>query len=103
MDDSLHGFITFAFPEDSELRGVFNHHIIQLRQSGALNRMRRKWFQGRQKEFSGSGPEITEGMPLGYANLSFPFLMLCGGIAFAGIAWTVERLLKRFGVGIKRG
>ena len=61
-------------------------------QSGILSKLKQKWVNEHHKDSTDQGI-IKEGMPLGYTNLSFPFLVLALGLIFAVATWVTERIL----------
>ena len=86
----------FAFPKGSDLAGPFNHHLLQLHQSGVTKELFHKWFADR------SPPDLSKRIfrpsnasPLGYLNLIFPAIILLVGL-FASLALgIVEKLCEK--------
>ena len=88
MPDALKAYIAFGLQKDSELRGFFNHHLLNMMQNGIKNKLYRNYYPHTTVH------EIDEhdATPLGYDNLIFPILILSSGLIACLIVAILERL-----------
>ncbi len=93
--------IALAFQPNSELRPLFDYHLIKLDQSGLRKKLLSKW--GLSESAGGSSSSGEEGgeeaSVLGYDNILFLFMVLGFGIAAAAVLAAAERARRRFGGG----
>ncbi len=68
--------------KDSELKGLFDHHLLKMKQSGLLGHFMIKWMRNGEPE-DGSGRIFQEEtVAMGYQNLFGPsFVVLVGFVA----------------------
>ena len=75
----------------SELREIFDHHLLKLTEHGILKRIYNRGPDTSRNEDFG----IAEAATLGFENLLFPFSLLAAGI-FASVAMAAfEALLRK--------
>ncbi len=75
-------------------RGAFDYHLLRMTQTGLLSEMTHRTVYGTRPKDASQRIFVAEASPLGYANLSFPALMLLAGAA-AGMALSIlERLVR---------
>ena len=88
LEDSLKDHMAFAFQNDSEFVEVFNIFLLNLRQTGLLDKIYQKWIPKSVEEADPDEPVS----PLGFENLSFPFLGLTWGALVAGLFVLIEMI-----------
>ena len=92
--------IALAFQPNSELRPLFDYHLIKLDQSGLRKKLLSKWGLSESAGGSSSGEEGgEEASVLGYDNILFLFMVLGFGMAAAAVLAAAERARRRFGGG----
>ena len=75
--------------KDSELLELINYHLIQLTETGIMNKFRRD----AESRESGDRAILDNVVVLGYENVAFPFLTLLVGLAVAFIQLGVEFII----------
>ncbi len=86
--------VAFAFPKDSELTALFDHHLLKLIQNGVINRVYYHWIASyRERYSSGSSSSATsEVTALSMDQLFFPMLIIGSGMALAVVVSVLEKL-----------
>ena len=93
LDDTIPDYLSFAFPQDSELVDVFNHFFLKLRQTGVLQRISERWAP--KTLYNAQQDALESGTVLGFENLSFPFVGLATGIISAAVISLIEQITRR--------
>ena len=78
---------TYAFPKDSPILPFFKHAYSKIRQSGALQRVNRKWMKKVQPRNCGSSNSI-EGITLNRVGSLIVLIII--GLLFAILAVLIE-------------
>ena len=73
-----------AFQKDSPYHGLFNYYIKRMKQDGSLDK-----FVKSYENLPQVCPDNT-GMPLGFNNLMFPFLVMVSGCLISLIVVMIE-------------
>ncbi len=100
MDDVIMNYGSIALQLDSEFKGLLNHHIMKMMQSGQLAFFHQKWMRQRRP----FGPEahsfdsLGGFSELGYDNLFFPAFILGTGVV---VSFAFSLLEKCNNVAIK--
>ncbi len=76
-------------------RGAFDYHLLRMSQTGLLSEMTHRILYETRPEDNSPRFFVAEASPLGYANLSFPVLMLSAGAAVGVGLSIMERLIRR--------
>ena len=103
LEDKIPDPLAFGLAPDSELTDMVNHFLVKLKECGVMDKLARKWMPG-AAEAAGNrweqGPE--SGQALGFENLSFPFVLLAGGV-LGGVLLSLFELAcdKRGGRSLK--
>ena len=86
--------VAFAFPKNSELTALFDHHLLKLIQNGVINRVYYHWIASyRERYSSGSSSSATsEVTALSMDQLFFPMLIIGSGMALAVVVSVLEKL-----------
>ena len=79
----------FAFQKGSEFQGIFEYHLMKIREAGILDRINLDYMP-EPPLVIGTG----EGIPLGYDNLIFPTIVLSFGGFGALIIMVLERVIN---------
>ena len=81
--------MAWAFQKDSELVGMFNHHIHKMKMTGNIDRL---WqvIDRKQKMNKDTRNMKREHQALGYENVFFPFLVLLNGLCVAFLQVSLE-------------
>ena len=82
---------SIGLQKDSELKGLFDHEIKKMSQTGVLRRIWESWDLIFQNEKSQSD---AESVPLEFTNVFIPFLFCALGIIMAITVILMERLIK---------
>ncbi len=93
--DVFHASVTFALWRNSEFLGLFNHHLIKIRQSGLRDKLLSKWFLSESRDDADAGGDETSAEVLGYENLASPFFLLAGGVFLSGAIVLWESIVRR--------
>ncbi len=86
LKDAISDHVAFGLPQDSELRHLLNHHLMQMSQSGVLDNLMARWLQSHKRE------EEEGAFALGYDNVLFPFSILAAGVGTALIFVLLEAI-----------
>ena len=82
--------IAWNFPKNSDIAELFNHHLLQLLQSGTYARLYHKWIG--QYRISHSQIETKSSVdPINLDHLYFPMSVVLIGVAGSAIVAIVER------------
>ena len=85
--------IAYALTKDSELTGLFDHHLLKLIQNGVLNRLYYHWVASYRERYSaGSFSSSSEVTALSFDQLFFPMLVMGSGMSAALAVSCFERL-----------
>ena len=86
LQDSVSSPTGWGLQKDSELLEFVNYHLIQMTETGIINRFRRDTESGERDD-----PAVLEHVVvLGFENVAFPFLAMLTGLALAFIQLGVE-------------
>lgn len=91
---SFAGPAALAYPKGSELRPLFDHHLLRILQSGAFDRIHYKWLGSYREMYGGNGDGSADESgvsPIPIEQLSLPALIIAVGVASAAIVAVVER------------
>ncbi len=95
LREAIEDRLSPAYPKDSELAGLFNHHFSKLEEAGVFDKLKQKWFSaidgGDKSASSSSFSSAAAAYVLGYENLLFPVLVFAAGIVLAGIVLVAEK------------
>ena len=85
--------IVLGFKPNSEFLPIFNHFFHRYKEFGL---MRRSIDTAYSHQPSGISRTVQDAYPLGFVNLTFPFLGLMFGIFVSSIVGVIEKLEKTF-------
>ena len=89
MSDHFLAYTALGLPKNSELRDLFNYHLIRMRESGVFYQESHKWLrEDRPREFTSTSAD--EAKALGLDSLLFPVLVLAAGISGCAILAMLE-------------
>jgi hypothetical protein len=91
-----------ALQKNSELRPLFNFHLLDMIQSGVAARLTHRWLKEAAPPDTSERIFVEEARPLGYDNLFFPSAVLTVGAVAALILAAVE-FAKRKSVLVQPG
>ncbi len=80
--------------KDSELRDMFNYHILKMRQTGVLDQILQSWLTRRGPSDWSSRIFQDDPIALGYQNLFGPVAVLVAGIGSSFTIILLEIILK---------
>ncbi len=90
---------SLAFQKDSELRGVFNHHLLRLLQGGTYAKLHYQWI-GRHRSIHSQGESTAAALvdPISTDQLFFPMSIVAVGVMGSILVACFERaiLLREF-------
>ncbi len=78
FDSAVKGTVHFGFQKHSELRELFDYHLVKLDQSGTIDKIYQRWLgQSKPEEDLSDRIFVEESKPIGVKNMIFPgFLLL---------------------------
>ena len=79
-----------ALQKDSEFTRVFKYHLLNLFESGKIERINHKWMSEKDEDFG-----MEEPIQLGYEHVLFPCAFLALGLTLALSLTLVEWVAKR--------
>ncbi len=91
FQDALASQLAFGLQKDSEFREIFDHHILRLRESGALQLLEKKWLRDSSPDDRSDRIFQEEATQLGYDNLFFPAGVLMVGVLSGIVTSCLER------------
>ena len=77
---------SFALQKDSEFTQLFNYHIAKMDETGVLDALRLSYFPKTIPRKT-----TSKSKSLGFDNVLFPFIILCGGIFIAVTLNVMEK------------
>ena len=86
--------LAFAFQKDSELRDLFNYHLIKITQSGMLKQQMSKWLTDSRPQDNTERIFQDDPLSLGYENLLFPMTIMMLGMAGATLIFILEQTCR---------
>ena len=89
----LHNQMAFAFPKGSELAPLFNHFLFKLDQTGAVDKLMRKWVH-KDKPLEVFEETTYQAHDLGFENVAFPFVYLAVGFGTSFAIICYEKLKR---------
>ena len=89
--DSSMSLGPFAYQKGSEFHGIFDYHLMKMKQSGILDKVKSIYLPDPPLTIG-----ISEANQLGYDNLMFPGIVITFGIIGALIILLVEALIEFF-------
>ncbi len=95
FDDTIVSQLAFGYQKDSDLTKLFDYHLTKIIQSGMLQKIFFKWVSGAEPENREHRIFQEEATVLGYENLSFPMLLILGGILSGTCIFAAENLCVR--------
>ena len=84
--------VAFGFPKNFALRPLFNQHLLKLVESGEMAKIITR------HSIKPPVCSSSNGMPLGFENISLSYLLLCTGMIIAISTLIVELMLKKIGL-----
>ncbi len=82
--------LAFAFQKNSELKPIFDYHILKLKQSGVMAALESHWHSSRKPEDMSKRIFQEDPIILGYNNLFFPMFVMSIGIVLGIILVCLE-------------
>ena len=89
LTDEVVSPLAIAFQEESELRELFNHHLLKMIESGVVKAITKKWLFLPDEVFELHDPAV-----LGFNNVAFPFLVLLFWIVCSLVLSLIEHLFR---------
>ena len=77
----------FAFQKDSEFLHLFNHFLKKMLEAGIIFKINKDISKRKIIDY-----EVEPAVTLGFENVSFPFMVLLGGLTLAVIMTCFEKL-----------
>jgi len=90
--DAIPTQISLAFAKDSEFADCFNYHLLALKQSGEVDKVKHFWLKDNSPEDYSHRIFLDQAEPLSYNNLFFPSAVLALGCLAAAFLAVVERV-----------
>ncbi len=87
-DKPLH----ISLQKDSELKAAFDYHILKMRRSGLLERLRNKWIEGAKPKDRSDRIFEQDIVVLSFENLFLPASIMAWGIISALVIATIEKM-----------
>ena len=82
--------VSIAMQKDSEFAELFDHHIIEMQESGLLNRIRHRWIYKANQDYG-----MAEPASLSIQNIMFVFACIAFGIVLAAYIILAEWFCKK--------
>ena len=92
VQDRLTSPISFGLQKDSELKDLFDFHLVKMREEGILGKLTLEWDQRSDAAEDDNGALAF--FELEYRNVLFPFVIFCSGIAGSLLAALFEYVKK---------
>ncbi len=92
FQDKITTQVGIGLQKDSELKDLFDYHIVKLRETGFMAKMRKKWLEHDTPKDYSDRIFVQEPLVLGFDNLFFPSFLLLVGI-FCSVSFS---LLEKF-------
>ena len=92
VEDRLINAVGFALTKNSELRRMFNYHLVRIKENGLLKKINLKYprYKGHKRE---EKPERDALLQLGFGNVVFLFMIVLVGILLSVLLVVVEKTL----------
>ena len=84
--------VAFGLQKDSELKGLLDHHIFKMLQTGVVNSLEMKWVKDNRPPDWSHRIFQEDAMPLGFNHLVFPVIVMILGIMACLIVLCFENL-----------
>ncbi len=95
FEEKLTTQLGFGLKKDSELKALFNYHIVKMRSTGFLSKRRKKWIEGNVPHDYTHRIFVQDPLVLGFDNLFFLVFLLVSGIIFSIIICLAEKLFLK--------
>ena len=95
FEEKLTTQLGFGLKKDSELKALFNYHIVKMRSTGFLSKRRKKWIEGNVPHDYAHRIFVQDPLVLGFDNLFFLVFLLVSGIIFSIIICLAEKLFLK--------
>ncbi len=89
--EKMTSYVGFGLQKDSELKSVFDYHLIRLRESGFMSKIKKKWIGNDLPEDMTHRIYVKEPLVLGFDNLFFPSTVILIGIIGASVLSICEK------------
>ncbi len=94
FEERIEGQLAFAFQKDSEIKEIFDYHVLKMKQSGVMKKLDNKWSHKSKPSDLSSHYFPQAAVNLGYENLFFPALIILFGI-FSGLVVLLYEVLAK--------
>ncbi len=85
----------FGLQKDSELKALFDYHILKMRSTGFLSKQRNMWIERNVPQDYSHRIFVQDPLVLGFDNLFFPAFLLASGIMSSFIFCLAEKFYWR--------